>query len=818
VTLSPHDEALIDAAVCRLDLETKVRLVSGAGMWETQPVPQVGLRSMTVSDGPIGVRGAELAESNESAAFPSSSALAASWDESLLERVSEALAGEAVRKGVDVVLGPTINLHRSPLGGRHFECFSEDPFLTGRLATAYVRALQANGVGACPKHFVTNDAETERRSVDNQVDERTLRELYLAPFEAVVTEAHPWTVMSAYNGTNGAPMSEHPLLSETLKGEWEWDGAVVSDWGGVYSTVESARAGLDLAMPGPEEKWNEMLLEAVRTGEVPEAAIDEKVRRLLRLAARAGALDRVEPPTPKRAPAAVSDSADLAREAASSGMVLLRNDATLPLDRESLRRIAVIGPGALEPRPLGGGSAMVFPPYVSGPIPALRSRVGSEIEVTATVGAALTDVPRAARSEELVGTTVRWLDDDGELVAELTSRTAQLLRSPASVPAGAVSCELVTRFVAAESGTWRIGVVGVGAFELDVDAATVLKESCERDRLDLAAAIGAKPPNVTVPVALRAGDSVGVALRYRWPEDCILFSAGLAVQEPRGTAEEEIDRAVELARAADTAVVIVGTSQAVESEGFDRTELKLPGAQDELVSAVAAVNPRTVVVVNAGAPVEMPWRDEVAAVLVTWFPGMEFGNALADVLLGDAEPGGRLPTTWPTALAAAPVSATTPTDGMLDYAEGLHIGYRAYLQQGTTPAYWFGHGLGYTQWRYDALQADTTTARVRITNIGQRRGMEVVQVYTSRPESSIDRPRLVLSGFQVVQADAGETLEVQIPLEPRTLRHWDTSSRGWSVEPGRLDVHAGPSAGSLPLSATTYLDRGVSRSRQLDEQ
>src|SRR3954451_2952674 len=293
---------------------------------------------MTVSDGPTGVRGGTDTELDPSATFPSSTAMAASWDEDLLRRIGGLLAGEAVRKGVDVVLGPTINLHRSPLGGRHFECFSEDPLLSGRLATAYVRGVQERGIGACPKHYVANDAETDRMSVDNRVDQRTLRELYLAPFEAVVEDGDPWMVMAAYNGVNGAPMTENDLLADPLKGEWGFDGVVVSDWNALYHGEPAARAALDLAMPGPDAQWGDALVEAVRAGRVPEEAVDAKVRRLLVLAARAGALDGAG--TTKPAPGRIEDASPVAREAAAAGTVLLRNDGVLPLRADDLRRVA----------------------------------------------------------------------------------------------------------------------------------------------------------------------------------------------------------------------------------------------------------------------------------------------------------------------------------------------------------------------------------------------------------------------------------------------------------------------------------------------
>ncbi|HET6393197.1 MAG TPA: glycoside hydrolase family 3 C-terminal domain-containing protein [Blastococcus sp.] len=801
----------LDALVEKLDLATKVRLLSGGGVWTTQPAPEIGLSAMTVSDGPIGVRGGTATELDPSATFPSSSAMAASWDEDLLHRIGGLLAGEAVRKGVDVVLGPTINLHRSPLGGRHFECFSEDPLLSGRLGAAYVRGVQERGIGACPKHYVANDAETDRMTVDNRVDERTLHELYLAPFEAVVADADPWLVMAAYNGVNGAPMTENDLLAEPLKGEWGFSGVVVSDWGALYDGEPAARAALDLTMPGPDAHWGDGLVDAVRAGRVPEADIDAKVGRLLLLAARAGALDGVE--TAPAPAGRIEDSSPVAREAAAAGTVLLRNDGVLPLRAEALGRIAVVGPGARDARALGGGSATVPLPYLVTPVAGLTSALRGRAEVVSAVGTALSEALRPARADELVGdggsavVTVRWLDEHGATVTEQTAGTAMIVRIVQEVPAGAVALEMETRFTPDQDGEWRLGAAGFGACTLLVGGTEVAAGSVDRAPADIGEIFQAAPQHTAV-VPLAAGESADVRIRFRWQPDAFIFRAGLVVGLPLRPEDEELAHAVELARTSDAAVVVVGTSEDVESEGFDRTSLALPGRQDELVRAVAAVNPRTVVVVNAGAPVELPWRDEVAAVLVSWFPGMEFGNALADVLLGRVEPGGRLPTTWPTTLDTAPVTSTTPVDGRLEYAEGLHIGHRAYLAAGTQPAFWFGHGLGYTTWRWESLDApaeagpDGLTVTVRLLNTGPRAGKQVVQVYASRPDSAIDRPVRSLAGFAVVHAAPGEAVEATIEIHPRVLRH---RAGGWVVEPGTLLLSTGPSAGEVHASTSVAL-------------
>ncbi len=617
---------------------TKVRLLSGSGPWTTQPAEEIGLASMTVSDGPVGVRGGTDTELEPSAAFPSGSAMAATWDEDLLQRIGNALAAEAVRKGVDVVLGPTINLHRSPLGGRHFECMSEDPLLTGRLATAYVRGVQERGIGACPKHYVANDAETDRFTVDNRVDERTLRELYLAPFEAVVTDADPWMVMAAYNSVNGTAMTENDLLQEPLKGEWGFDGVVVSDWGALYDGEPAARAALDLTMPGPDEKWAEPLVEAVRAGRVPESAIDAKLRRLLRLAARTGALEGAAPAVDKPSAGRIEDASPLAREAAASAAVLLTQ-----------RRAAAAGP------PSGCAASRCSAPVPGTPARWVAARRASRRRTWSR--------PSPASPPHSTGTP-RWSPPSARPSPRRCGRRGPT-SSPARRPGGRRRCGGSTRTgrrsssstparrrssaswptpprarpssrstpasLPDEDGDWRIGVVGRGSTALVLDGSTVLEAADSGEAFDIHEVFAA-PPQYDTVVPLRAGQRVDVRIRYRWPAEGFIFKVGLVVGPPLRPADEELAHAVELARTSDVAVVVVGTSDAVESEGFDRTSLTLPGRQDELVRAVAAVNPRTVVVVNAGSPVELPWRDEVAAVLVVWFPGMEFGNALADVL------------------------------------------------------------------------------------------------------------------------------------------------------------------------------------------
>ncbi|QIS10121.1 beta-glucosidase family protein [Nocardia arthritidis] len=796
----------LGALVGKLTLEQKVRLLTGADIWSTAAEPAIGLRSMTLSDGPSGVRGPVWDERDPSLNLPSATALAATWDLALAARYGAASAAEARRKGVHVVLGPTINLHRSPLGGRHFEAYSEDPLLTGELAAAYVAAVQRHGVAATPKHYVANDSETDRFTVDVDLDERALHELYLAPFEAAV-RAGAWLVMSAYNSVHAVTMSENPLLTTPLRTEWGFDGVVVSDWTAVRSTVAAANADQDLAMPGPEGPWGAKLVAAVRDGSVPEAAIDRKVLRLLRLAARVGALDPVEP-----RPDPAVDGLAVAREVAAAGMVLLRNDGELPWAGSAPGSIAIIGEAAVYPRTQGGGSATVVPDEVIGPVDGLRAAL-PDTEITVHPGVpvqtGIHPLPLSTMTDPVTGEPglrARFLDADGAELRTEHRRAAQLVYL-GQVPAGAAAIELSTNYLPGpdDPAAVRLGVAGIGRTELTVDGETVFDTVLTGTGEALGAALFA-PGVASAPVITDSGRPLAVVVHQEIENSSatmglvvVTLGTEAAVTDPAAALAD----AAAMARAADVAVVVVGTSAQTESEGFDRTTLALPGAQDELVRAVAAANPRTVVVVNSGGPVLMPWRDEVAAVLLTWFGGQQLGNALADVLLGRREPGGRLPTTWPAAEADVPVLSTTPVDGVLRYDEGIHIGYRAWLKSNRLPAYPFGHGLGYTSWELGDLTVtpgadEAFEIRVPLRNTGIREGKQVVQAYLSRSDSAVDRPVRWLAGFATITLPAGAAREVLITVPRRAFAHWDG---GWRVEPGTFTVHVGTSVAELPRAA-----------------
>ena len=595
---------------------------------------------------------------------------------------------------------------------------------------------------------------------------------------------------------------------------------IVSDW---YATRSVAAAGenlLDLAMPGPLSPWTEGLLEAVRSGQVSEAAIDGHVLRILRLAARVGALDGLEAATPLARNWSEEELRTELRTTSAAGMVLVKNDGILPLQPSALRQVALIGPNAATARTLGGGSATVFPSYVSSPLEGLRAALGNGVEIVQAAGVRSSERTDVAPKELLQlpdgsgpGVEVIFFDANREVGRQQRQAASLMWWGPVQEGLTADDVDhvqLATRLRAPESGLYNVGTSGTGQFRLVVDGDVVFDEAVDlAPDADVVEAFS-KPPQRLAVVELEAGRDVPVELTYRPTSGTALGGADvtmLIIQlnvAPVFDEQAEFDRAVALAADSDVAVVVVGTNEEVESEGFDRTSLALPGRQDELVRAVAAANTRTVVVLNSGAPVLLPWTDEVVAVLVSWFPGQEFGNALGDVLTGAVEPGGRLPVSWPASQEGLP--SVEPVNGELPYDEGLLIGYRWYLATGRAPLFPFGHGLGYTTWAYEGIAVNGNTVTVSVRNSGNRPGREVVQLYASRPDSAVERAPRWLVGSAVLEAAPGETAEAAITLADHNFRHWDSSAHAWTVEPGTYQLHAGRSV--VDLALTGEISRG----------
>ena len=799
-----------------LDIEDQIGLLAGQDTWTIKALPDVGLGSIKMSDGPNGLRGVDFVGGAPSLLFPSGTALASTWDPGLVEEIGQALGLEAHSKGAHVHLAPTVNLHRGPLGGRNFECFSEDPYLTARMAVAYVRGVQSEGVASCIKHFVANDYEFERFTMSSEVEPRVLRELYLRPFEAAVHEAGTWSIMSAYNRLWGTWCGEHPwLLTELLRDEWGWDGAVVSDWGGTHTTAEALLAGLDVEMPGPSTWRGEKLAKALADGLIGRDDVARSAARVLLLAQRTGVFDAPATPVPETFDDDPARTA-LVRRAAGEGIVLLRNEPVgespvLPLAPATIKRLAVIGPNAADVHAMGGGSARVRPPYLISPLDGLREALpGVEIvheagSPPATVAAALERsrmrVPEGAEQAGAEGLLLSFFagrDLAGAPVQQKVVRRSNLTWLAGRPPSPGVdpdnwsaSAELV--YLPRVQGLHHLHVRGGGRLRVLVDGELAYEGEGAEER----------PP---VPLPL-GGEHPGVIRVEITPPTPMPFLLGcdIRMEEPSDAARPA--RAAELAASADVAVVVVGLDGDIESEGRDRTYFPLPTVQETLVRAVAAANPRTVVVVNTGSPVGMDWAEEVPAVVQLWCAGQEAGRGLADVLTGAAEASGRLPTTLARRLEDTPAHAVWPGQapglepGQAPYPEGLHIGYRHYHRHGIAPRYWFGHGLSYTTFSYGPVAASpeadgSITCRTTVSNTGSRRGAEVVQAYLRRPGSVVDRPERALAGFLKVWLEPGETREVVIPIAARELLHWDADG-GWRREAGDVEVLVGSSSANI---------------------
>ena len=819
---SGSSDAALNVLLGTLSVPEKVALVVGADVWSTTALPQIGLRGMVMSDGPAGVRGTGVDPAETSASFPAPSALAATWDRELLARAGSLLAAEARHHGVDVVLAPQVNLQRTPGAGRHFECYSEDPLLTAELASALVLSVQRHGVGMCPKHFVANDSETDRTTYLAQVDQRTLHEVYLAPFERLVADG-AWLMMAAYSGLDdgmvAAPVIEHrPLLHDVLKVDWGFDGVVVSDWLATTSVGPAVRAGLDLQMPGPDGPWGDGLLAAVQRGDVAEADLNDKVLRLLRLATRVGALGGGSPTPSTRVPAA-PDTDETLRLLAARSIVVLKDDAGLiPLPVDSVRSIALLGPAALAPFSQGGGSAFVHADHLLDPVTALAAALPPTVRLEVAAGARSRVNPPpldlAARGVDPItgaaGARLELLDRDGTVVgAQVTTAWTGWLRPSdwaAVADSGVVTLRLCVD-IRLEAGRHDLGIGTVGRHRISVDGRVVsssgqvvaqeviLDSTYNHPRARLAQVFVTTPRTVRIEADLQVVHSVGYDS----------FVRGALVHRPPGPGEEEeLAHAVALAAAADFAVVVVGTTEEVESEGFDRGSLALPGNQDELVRRVLAANPNTVVVINAGAPLVLPWYCSAGTVLWAWLGGQECGGGLADVLTGRTEPTGRLPWTLPARESDVPVPAAIPDQGRIAYTEGVHIGYRGWERENRDPAACFGHGLGWTTWSYRSVtvlgDGETLELEIAVENTGTRSGREVVQAYLEPPSGGgQDRPVRWLAGFAVVAATAGEIVTVRLSLPRRTFEIWDVDTNCWRTPPGRYLLRIGRSLRDLRL-------------------
>ena len=802
--MSKHVEQLLD----QMTLAELVSLLGGRNMWNTVPNDRIGLEKMRVSDGPGGVRGSKF-DGPASMNVPCGTAIAASWDTALVREIGELLGREVVAKGARVHLAPTINLHRTPVGGRNFECMSEDPYLTAITAREYVLGVQSQGVASCIKHFVGNDTEFERMTIDSQIDERTLREMYLLPFEHAVRDAQVMSIMTSYNRINGPYAADSTwLLRDVLRGEWNFDGMVVSDWFGLHSTVEGIVAGLDLEMPGPTLHRGDALVAAVERGEVSADLVRDCARNILNLMERTGGTG--VPPGPEISRTDADDMATL-RRASSSSMVLLRNESiggtpVLPLDMRGVTSIAVLGPNASRGMVQGGGSAHVTPTRVSHPLDAITERLGSSVRIEHSAGCNINKKLPEIDARLLQNVSLDYYRDPAELddaqAVPAESGTTGVFRliwagDPLNrrEPNFAFGARLAAQLTPDQTGEWVFSIESVAPVRIIIDGAIVL------DNADVPSGgsfFGMGKPETLVTIDLETGRTYSFVVELRHTPTGAGLS-GLTIGAMGPQQENMMEEAVTLAATTDVSIVVVGTNDDWESEGWDRDTITLPGEQDLLIAEVAKVSKRTIVIVNAGSPVSMPWLDDVEAVIYAWFPGQEFGDALVDLLVGDVEPSGRLPVTLPRRLEDTPAFEHHPgRNGVAKYLEGRLIGYRWYDTIGREPLFPFGFGLGYADVKIiDASKSGTHGVDVAVRNESNRAGMQVVQVYAHRKDRDglpSDEPDQKLVGYARVKVAAKGTTMLHIDLDPDAYRMWDPEISAWAQWVGNVELRVGTSS------------------------
>ncbi|GAK72041.1 putative beta-glucosidase [Agrobacterium rubi TR3 = NBRC 13261] len=802
---------MIENILNQMTLEEQVSLLAGADFWTTVPVERLGVPKIKVTDGPNGARGAgSLVAGVKATCFPVAIALGATWNPELVERMGVALAGQAKSKGASVLLAPTVNIHRSGLNGRNFECYSEDPLLTAALAVAYIQGVQSKGIAATIKHFAGNESEIERQTMSSDIDERSLREIYLLPFEHAVKKAGVMAVMSSYNRLNGTYTSEHEwLLSDVLRKEWGFDGIVMSDWFGSHSTAATVNAGLDLEMPGPSRDRGEKLVNAVENGEVKAETVREAARRILTLLERVGAFETA--PDLTESSLDLPEDRALIRQIGAEGAVLLKNNGVLPLAKTTLDSIAVLGPNAAEARVMGGGSAQIAAHYTVSPLQGIKAALSNANSVHHAAGCNNNRLINVFAGDMHVDYFKGRQLEGGPVHSEPATKGEFFwfdLPSPELDPAN-FSARIIASFVPSDSGEHVFGMTNAGLAKLYVDGELVVNGYDDWTPGDNY--FGTANTEQRHALQLEAGRSYTIIIEYCSPADTTdgihLTAIRFGVEKPLGDAA--IEEAVAKAAACDVALVFVGRDGQWDTEGLDLPDMRLPGRQEELIEKIAAVNTNTVVVLQTGGPVEMSWLDKVQAVLQMWYPGQELGNAVADVLFGDVEPGGRLPQTFPKSLSDNSAITDNPLvypgqDGHVRYDEGVFVGYRHHDSHGVEPLFPFGFGLGYTQFAWGEAKASSTqmgedgiTVTLDVTNTGARKGSDVVQLYVRTLGSTVSRPEKELRAFTKLELEPGETKTAVMKVSVRDLSFFDVEAKAFRSDAGDYELVLAANAGDI---------------------
>lgn len=819
-------EDKIEILLKQMTLEEKVSMLAGADAWKTVGIDRLGIPSITMQDGPNGVRIAiQEIKDKTSFCFPVGICLSSTWNVDLVFKIGESIAEEALHRGMDIILGPNVNIIRSPLNGRNFETYSEDPYHTSRIGVAFIKGVQSRNIGTSIKHYVCNNSEFQRMSISSEVRERALREIYLPAFKAAVEEADPWTVMASYNKINGIFATEnYYLLNEILKEEWGYKGFVVSDWTAVHSTVPVGKVGMDLEMPGPAKFLDEKLVKAVKNGEVSQEAIDDKVRRILRIIYKSGSFDNKKIPSDK--PLNNPEHAKIAREAATEGMVLLKNqNKILPIDPKRLKKIAIIGPSASIARIQGGGSAHVNPYYKISPLEGIKNKlknVNPSAEIIFEQGCRLSEELEVLDSQFLLssdgktkgGLTIEFfnnLDLHGVPVVKKIMTTMQFryTKFPSEIDISNMSFRMSGKLIAPETGIYKFGLISLGFSRLFINGKSVDNWT---NQIPGKRYKGLLSQEKIEEFHLEAGKEYNIKVEFqsRHPRNGSLKIGCEVPIKP-----DPLERAIKAASNADYVVVCVGLSSNLESEGFDRPHMSLPEFQNELIKKVTIANENTIVLLNTGAPIDMrDWIDSVKGVIQIWYPGQECGNAIADIIFGDVNPSGKLPETFPMKLEDNPAYINYPGEnGKVYYGEDIFVGYRYYDTKMIDPLFPFGFGLSYTEFEYSALKIsspeinedDDLNISVDIKNVGMMEGKEVIQLYIRDEISSLVRPVKELKGFKKVNLKPGEKKTIDFKINKQHLSFYDPVKKKWIAEPGVFIIKVGSSSRDIHLKSSFTL-------------
>ena len=798
-------ERRAQAIVKKMTLDEKLDYIGGTGGFSIRGIPRLGLPELRMADGPLGVRNA-----GPSTAYAAGIALAASWDVELASRVGAMIGRDARARGIHFLLGPGVNLYRTPLGGRNFEYFGEDPILAARLAVAYIQGVQEQGVSATVKHFVGNNSEMNRHHTSSEIDERTLRELYLPAFEAAVRDGKVGAMMAAYNMVGGEHMTENDVLNNRIaKHEWGFDGILMSDWDATTNGVAAANGGLDLEMPSGKMMNRSRLSSAIQDGIVPEAGINDKVMRILRTAIRFGWLDHAQ--SDPSWPLYSEEGRALALESARASLVLLKNQGLLPLDKNRVKSVAVIGPGAYPAVPTGGGSAQVKPFVAVSYLEGLSSYLGGRVRYSRGV-VPLDEVFDStlfvtANADDKPGLVGEYFANGNLEGAPTVTRTDEHVhftwdaKNPwPTGDAPSFSARWSGFFIPTSSGDYRFSVssYGLDRYRLFVDGIKVIDRT------------GAAQPILDTVIKLKAGDAHAVRLEYMHFDHHARLGFGV-----RKTSDFVMADAKAVAASADVAIVFAGFDPSNEGEGADRT-FELPPGQDELIAQVRGANKHTVVVLTSGGGVDMSrFVDAVPAIVQAWYPGQEGGRALAELLFGDFSPSAKLPVTFEARLAdgAAAANYLPGNDGKVNYREGLFLGYRHVDKGGIKPLFPFGYGLSYTKFAYSNLAVSPEPAAADgmvsvafdVTNTGRRVGAEVAQVYVADGHAPVPRPAKELKAFTKVRLAPGETTRVQLALDRRAFAYFDDQEKTWNVAPGTFEILAASSSQQIELRGKVTL-------------